>query len=331
MKKNPARSINLKKKPTVLLEKINNSIDVDHRLYKEDIQVSIAHCQMLIKKKIISSKEGNAIIRGLKNIFNDIKKDNVKFNSQLEDIHMNIESLLFKKIGKIAGRIHTSRSRNDQIVTDLKLWIRRQTKKIDKEIRSLQKSLLRIANKNTETVMPGYTHMQIAQPVSLAHHVMAYIEMFGRDRSRLENCMTRLNKNPLGTGALAGTAFNIDRKLTSNLLGFASPTANSIDSVSDRDFVIEFIFCLSLIGIHLSRLAEEIILWASQQFQFVVLPDELSTGSSILPQKKNPDGAELVRAKASSSIANLTNILCLIKSLPLAYSKDLQEDKKNNI
>lgn len=328
MKKNLSQNFHLKNKPSVLLEKINNSIDVDHRLYMEDISGSIAHCKMLIKTKIISSKEGNTINRGLKQISNDIQRGKIKFDPKLEDIHMNIESLLFKKIGNVAGNLHTARSRNDQVVTDLKLWIRSQSKVINKKIQSFQKSLLQISKKNIETVMPGYTHMQIAQPVSLAHHIMAYVEMFGRDRGRFQNCVTRLNENPLGSGALAGTSFNIDRKLTSKLLGFAKPTANSIDTVSDRDFAIEFIFCLSLVGIHLSRLAEEIILWASQHFQYVVLPDELSTGSSIMPQKKNPDGAELVRAKTASAISNLNNILSLIKSLPLTYSKDLQEDKK---
>ena len=328
MKKKPARNISLRKDSSSLLEKINSSIDVDQRLYKEDIQGSIAHCKMLIQSKIIPSKDGNAIIKGLRQIKKDIEKNKVKFDSKLEDIHMNIESLLFKKIGQVAGKLHTGRSRNDQVVTDFKLWIRVNIRNFDKELKIFQKVLMQVAKKNINTIMPGYTHMQIAQPVSLAHHLMAYVEMVGRDRGRLNNCLTRLNENPLGAGALAGTSFNINRKLTSNLLGFTKPTTNSIDSVSDRDFSIEFIFCLSLIGVHLSRLAEEIVIWASQHFNFVELPDELSTGSSIMPQKKNPDGAELVRAKVAVSISNLMAILSLIKNLPLSYSKDLQEDKR---
>jgi len=328
MKKKPARNISLRKDSSSLLEKINSSIDVDQRLYKEDIQGSIAHCKMLIQSKIIPSKDGNAIIKGLRQIKKDIEKNKVKFDSKLEDIHMNIESLLFKKIGQVAGKLHTGRSRNDQVVTDFKLWIRVNIRNFDKELKNFQKVLIQVAKKNINTIMPGYTHMQIAQPVSLAHHLMAYVEMVGRDRGRLNNCLTRLNENPLGAGALAGTSFNINRKLTSNLLGFTKPTTNSIDSVSDRDFSIEFIFCLSLIGVHLSRLAEEIVIWASQHFNFVELPDELSTGSSIMPQKKNPDGAELVRAKVAVSISNLMAILSLIKNLPLSYSKDLQEDKR---
>ena len=328
MKKKPARNISLRKDSSSLLEKINSSIDVDQRLYKEDIQGSIAHCKMLIQSKIIPSKDGNAIIKGLRQIKKDIEKNKVKFDSKLEDIHMNIESLLYKKIGQVAGKLHTGRSRNDQVVTDFKLWIRVNIRNFDKELKNFQKVLIQVAKKNIKTIMPGYTHMQIAQPVSLAHHLMAYVEMIGRDRGRLNNCLTRLNENPLGAGALAGTSFNINRKLTSNLLGFTKPTTNSIDSVSDRDFSIEFIFCLSLIGVHLSRLAEEIVIWASQHFNFVELPDELSTGSSIMPQKKNPDGAELVRAKVAISISNLMAILSLIKNLPLSYSKDLQEDKR---
>ena len=328
MKKKPARNISLRKDSSSLLEKINSSIDVDQRLYKEDIQGSIAHCKMLIQSKIIPSKDGNAIIKGLRQIKKDIEKNKVKFDSKLEDIHMNIESLLYKKIGQVAGKLHTGRSRNDQVVTDFKLWIRVNIRNFDKELKNFQKVLIQVAKKNINTIMPGYTHMQIAQPVSLAHHLMAYVEMIGRDRGRLNNCLTRLNENPLGAGALAGTSFNINRKLTSNLLGFTKPTTNSIDSVSDRDFSIEFIFCLSLIGVHLSRLAEEIVIWASQHFNFVELPDELSTGSSIMPQKKNPDGAELVRAKVAVSISNLMAILSLIKNLPLSYSKDLQEDKR---
>ena len=328
MKKNPARNVHLKEGPSKLLETINSSINVDSRLYNEDIVGSIAHTQMLIKTKIISSSDGKKIIAGLNQILKDIDKGKVKFLQRFEDIHMNIEALLHNKIGTLAGKLHTARSRNDQVVTDFKLWIKKNSLKIDNACRDFQKSLIGVAKKNTLTVMPGYTHLQVAQPISLSHHCLAYVEMIGRDRSRIKDCIKRLNENPLGSGALAGTSFPIDRKITSKLLGFEQPTANSIDAVSDRDFAIEFIFTLSLIGIHLSRLAEEIILWANQQFNFISLPDELSTGSSIMPQKKNPDGAELVRAQAAQTISNLNTLLVLMKGLPLAYSKDLQDDKK---
>jgi len=328
MKKNPARNMLLKKTPSKLLEKINSSIDVDVRLFQEDIEASSVHCKMLVRTRIISSKDGKKIINGLHQILKGIKKGKIKLDPKFEDIHINVEALLQGKIGPVAGKLHTGRSRNDQVVTDFKLWIKKHSQIIDDEIKKLQKALIRIAKKNTLSVMPGYTHLQIAQPVSLAHHCLAYVEMMGRNRSRISDCIKRLNESPLGAGALAGTSFPIDRKMTSRLLGFSKPTINSIDSVSDRDFAIEFIFVLSLTGIHLSRLAEEVILWSSQHFNFVELPDELSTGSSMMPQKKNPDGAELVRANASSVISNLNNILSLLKGLPLAYSKDLQDDKR---
>jgi len=328
MKKNPARNVHLKKGPSKLLEEINSSIDIDSRLFSEDIVGSIAHSKMLIKTKIISATDGKKIILGLNEIFKDIKKNKIKFQSKYEDIHMNIEALLYKKIGSLAGKLHTARSRNDQVVTDFKLWIKNNSIKLDDSCKFFQKSLIEIAKKNTLAVMPGYTHLQIAQPVSLSHHLLAYVEMIGRDRSRIKDCIKRLNENPLGSGALAGTSFPIDRNITSQILGFDRPTSNSIDAVSDRDFAIEFLFTLSLIGIHLSRLAEEIVLWANQQFNFITLPDELSTGSSIMPQKKNPDGAELVRAQAAQTISNLTTLLILMKGLPLTYSKDLQDDKK---
>ena len=328
MKKSPARNVHLKKGPSKLLEKINSSIDVDCRLYREDIQGSVAHTQMLIKTKIINSSEGKKIISSLHQILQDIEKGKIRFEQKYEDIHMNIEALLQKKIGVLAGKLHTARSRNDQVVTDFKLWIKKHALEIDTDCKNFQKALIGVAKKNVNTVMPGYTHLQIAQPVSLAHHCLAYVEMIGRDRGRIADCIIRLNENPLGAGALAGTSFPIDRQMTTKLLGFSRPTKNSIDSVSDRDFAIEFMFSLSLVGVHLSRLAEEIVLWASQQYNFITLPDELSTGSSIMPQKKNPDGAELVRAQAAHTISNLNTLLILIKSLPLAYSKDLQDDKK---
>ena len=328
MKKSPARNLNLKKNPSKLLEKINSSIEIDQRLYKEDIQASIAHTKMLAKTKIINASEGKKIISSLNEILKRIEKGNVVFEKKYEDIHMNIEVLLQKKIGSLSGKLHTARSRNDQVVTDFKLWIKKHALCIDSDCKNFQKILIHVAKKNINTVMPGYTHLQIAQPVSLAHHLLAYVEMIGRDRSRIEDSIKRLNENPLGSGALAGTSFPIDRKLTTKLLDFSQPTKNSIDSVSDRDFAIEFMFNLSLVSVHLSRLAEEIVLWASQQYNFITLPDELSTGSSIMPQKKNPDGAELVRAQTAQTISNLSSLLILIKGLPLTYSKDLQEDKK---
>ena len=328
MKKSPARNVHLKQGPSKLLQKINSSIDIDSRLYHEDIIGSIAHTKMLVKTKIISASDGKKIINGLNQIHKNISKGKVKFLQEHEDIHMNIEALLHNKIGTLAGKLHTARSRNDQVVTDFKIWIKNNAIKIENSCKSFQRALIKVAKNNTLTVMPGYTHLQIAQPVSLAHHCLAYVEMIGRDRSRMKDCIRRLNESPLGSGALAGTSFPINRKMTSDLLGFDKPTVNSIDAVSDRDFAIEFIFNLSLIGIHSSRLAEEIVLWSSQQFNFIMLPDELSTGSSIMPQKKNPDGAELVRAQAAQTIGNLTNFLTLLKGLPLTYSKDLQDDKK---
>ena len=327
MKKNPSRNVHFSKGPSEILDAINTSIDIDQRLYKEDITGSIAHARMLGKQKIINKKEQSAIVSGLKAIERDIEKNKVVFSKKLEDIHMNIESLLFKKIGKIAGKLHTARSRNDQVVTDLKLWVKKESKILDSELKKFQRTLINIATKNTETIMPGYTHLQIAQPITLAHHVLAYVEMIGRDRTRLEDCLYRLNENPLGAAALAGTSFPIDRKYTTKELGFREPTKNAMDTVSDRDFVIEFLFVLSLIAVHLSKIAEEIVLWSNQQFNFINLPDDLSTGSSIMPQKKNPDGAELVRGKTSIIISNLSSMLN-IKGLPLSYSKDLQDDKQ---
>ena len=328
MKKNPSRNVHFSKGPSEILDAINTSIDIDQRLYKEDITGSIAHARMLGKQKIINKKEQSAIVSGLKAIERDIDKNKVVFSKKLEDIHMNIESLLFKKIGKIAGKLHTARSRNDQVVTDLKLWVKKESKILDSELKKFQRTLINIATKNTETIMPGYTHLQIAQPITLAHHVLAYVEMIGRDRTRLEDCLYRLNENPLGAAALAGTSFPIDRKYTTKELGFREPTKNAMDTVSDRDFVIEFLFVLSLIAVHLSKIAEEIVLWSNQQFNFINLPDDLSTGSSIMPQKKNPDGAELVRGKTSIIISNLSSMLNIIKGLPLSYSKDLQDDKQ---
>ncbi len=328
MKKSPARNSYLKNHPSKLLEEINSSINIDKRLYQEDIEASIAHCRMLIQTKIITLKNGNKIINALKTILKEIKSNKIKFDSKYEDIHMNIEAILYQKIGSTAGMLHTARSRNDQVVTDFKLWIKKNSPIIEKEIQSLQKILIKIAKKNTLTVMPGYTHMQIAQPISLSLHVLAYVEMLGRDRDRFRDCIKRLNENPLGAAALAGTSFPINRNITTRLLGFSKPTANAIDSVSDRDFVVEFIFCLLMTAMHLSRLGEEIVLWANPHFNFIKLPDELFTGSSIMPQKKNPDGAEIIRSNVANIIGNLSSIIVILKGLPLSYSKDLQEDKK---
>ena len=328
MNKNPSRNVHLRKGPSKLLEAINVSINVDQRLYNEDIEASIAHTKMLAKQNIITNKDKTLIISGLNRILKEIKKGKINFKKELEDIHMNIENLLQKKIGSTAGKLHTARSRNDQVITDLKLWIKKNSIDLDRESKNFQKSLISIAKKNTHTIMPGYTHLQIAQPISLAFHLIAYVEMIGRDRSRLADCINRLNQNPLGSGAIAGTSFNIDRKMTTKLLNFKEPTINSLDTVSDRDFVVEFIFVLSLFGVHLSRIAEEIILWSSQQYNFISLSDDIATGSSIMPQKKNPDGAELVRSKAAIVISNLNNLLIILKGLPLGYNKDLQEDKK---
>ncbi len=328
MKKSLIRNVQFKKGPSKLLEDINASIDIDSRLYQEDIEASVIHTKMLIKTNIISSKDGNKIISGLKKILKKIERGEIKYEKKHEDIHMNIEAFLHKEIGNVAGKLHTARSRNDQVVTDFKMWIKKNSNIVDKEIKILQKSLLDISKKNIETVMPGYTHQQIAQPISLAHHLLAYVEMLGRDRDRLKDCIKRLNENPLGSGALSGTSFPIDRNFTTKLLKFSKPTRNSIDAVSDRDFVVEFIFVLSLVSVHLSRFAEEIILWSNQHYNFIILPDELSTGSSIMPQKKNPDGAELVRANVANLIGNLNSIIIILKGLPLTYSKDLQNDKK---
>ena len=328
MNKNPSRNVLLRKGPSKLLETINVSINVDQRLYNEDIEASIAHTKTLAKQNIITNKDKTLIISGLNKILKEIKKGKINFKKELEDIHMNIENLLQKKIGSTAGKLHTARSRNDQVITDLKLWIKKNSIDLDRESKNFQKSLIIIAKKNTHTIMPGYTHLQIAQPISLAFHLIAYVEMIGRDRSRLADCINRLNQNPLGSGAIAGTSFNIDRKMTTKLLNFKEPTINSLDTVSDRDFVVEFIFVLSLFAVHLSRIAEEIILWSSQQYNFISLSDDIATGSSIMPQKKNPDGAELVRSKAAIVISNLNNLLIILKGLPLGYNKDLQEDKK---
>ena len=315
-------------KPSKIMENINASISFDKRLYKEDILASIAHAKMLEKQKILSKEEASKIINGLKQIQKEIENNKFTFSSELEDIHMNIEDRLKNIIGEPAGKLHTARSRNDQVATDLKLWTRNAIETIDHCLKALQKELIYLAEKNYNTIMPGFTHLQVAQPVTFGHYLLAYVEMFGRDRSRYIDCSNRLNENPLGSVALAGTAFPIDRTFTTNELNFSSTSNNSIDSVSDRDFVIEFLSVSSITSIHLSRMAEEIVIWSTDQFNFIKLSDKFTTGSSIMPQKRNPDAAELTRGKSGRIIGSLVAIMTVLKGLPLAYSKDLQEDKE---
>jgi argininosuccinate lyase len=327
-KSNPMWGGRFSKAPTDAFQKLNQSISFDLRLAKYDILGSKAHCKMLAKSKIITQREYKQIIKGLDKIDKKISDGNFKFQTKQEDIHMNIESALTKVIGSTAEKLHTARSRNDQVATDFKLWIRNAYDCLDKSINNLQLSLIDKAEKHSDTIMPGMTHLQSAQPITFGHHMMAYFEMFKRDKTRIKNARSILNECPLGSAALAGTSFPIDRKLTAKELKFDKPTANSLDSVSDRDFVIEYLGVASLIAMHLSRLAEEITLWCSYQFGFIKLSDALTTGSSIMPQKRNPDAAELIRAKTGRIIGNLNSVLIMMKGLPLAYSKDMQEDKE---
>jgi argininosuccinate lyase len=313
--------------PAEIMRRINASIDVDRRLYAEDIAGSQAHSAMLVARGILSQEDGAAIAAGLKEIKAEIESGKFVFSAEREDIHLNIEARLAELIGPAAGRLHTARSRNDQVATDLRLWLRAAIDRLDRAMRELQRALLDRAEETADTVMPGYTHLQIAQPVTLGHHLMAYVEMLGRDRGRLADCRRRLDECPLGAAALAGTAFPIDREMTAAALGFARPMANSLDAVSDRDFAIEFLAAAALAGTHLSRFAEEVVLWTSDGFGFLVLSDAFTTGSSIMPQKRNPDAAELVRAKAGRLLGALVALLAVMKGLPLAYGKDMQEDK----
>ena len=310
------------------MEKINSSISFDKRLYKVDILASVAHAKMLVKQGIISNADGKKIISGLNTIEKEIKKDNFQFKNELEDIHMNIENRLKEIIGDAAGKLHTARSRNDQVATDLRIWTRQSINILNECLQQLQEKLIFLAEKNFDTIMPGFTHLQIAQPVTFGHYLLAYVEMFGRDRSRFLDCLKRVNVNPLGSAALAGTSFPIDRNFTTKELNFLSKSHNSIDAVSDRDFVIEFLSVSSMTSIHLSRICEEIVIWSSDQFNFIKLSDAFTTGSSIMPQKRNPDAAELIRGKSGRIIGSLMSILTVLKGLPLAYSKDLQEDKE---
>ena len=318
----------IKKDTSTIFKKVGNSIDVDKRLFREDIQGSIAHVEMLFKQKIISFKIKNKIVWGLNRIRNEIIKKKFNYNPNLEDIHMNIENRLFEIIGEDAGFIHTGRSRNDQVITDLKLWMRSSTNEIINILNDLIKIIIKNAEKNIETIMPGFTHLKNAQPISFAHYLLAYVEMFKRDKKRFQNNLDNLLENPLGVAALAGTSFNIDRNYTSKKLKFNRPTNNSIDTVSDRDFVTDFLYSVSVCSIHISRIAEEFIIWNSDAFKLIKLNDRIVTGSSIMPQKKNPDSLELLRGKTGSSFGNLFSMLTILKGLPLSYFKDLQDDKE---
>lgn len=314
--------------PDAIMEEINASIDFDKKLYRQDIQGSIAHATMLAEVGIISPQDASKIRDGLDTIASEIEAGTFSFSRSLEDIHMNIESRLKDLIGEPAGRLHTARSRNDQVATDFRLWVRDACDGMDAALRDLQIALCEKAADHTGTIMPGFTHLQSAQPVTFGHHLLAYAEMIGRDRGRFQDARKRLNESPLGAAALAGTPFPIDRDRTAALLGFDRPMANSLDAVSSRDFALEVLSASSICAVHLSRFAEEIVVWCSAQFKFVSLSDKFSTGSSIMPQKKNPDAAELVRAKAGRIIGALNALMIVMKGLPLAYSKDMQEDKE---
>ena len=318
----------INKNVSSLFQKVGNSIDVDKRLYKEDIQGSIAHVEMLFKQKIISFKIKNKIIYGLSKIQNEISNKKFEFNKKYEDIHMNIEKRLFQIIGEEAGYVHTARSRNDQVITDFKIWIRSSTKEINLNLDKVIKSTLKLAEKNIDTIMPGFTHLKNAQAISFAHYLMAYVEMFSRDKKRFTNNLESLDENPLGVAALSGTSFNIDRNYTSKKLGFKKPTNNSIDTVSDRDFVLDFLYSVSVCSMHISRISEELIIWNSDGFNLINLSDKVVTGSSIMPQKKNPDLLEYLRGKTGGTYGNLFSMLTILKGLPLSYFKDLQDDKE---
>ena len=314
--------------PDGLMEEINASIGFDKRLYAQDIEGSRAHCAMLVAQGIVSADDGAAIQDGLGAIEAEIEAGDFTFDAGLEDIHMNVEARLTALIGEAAGRLHTGRSRNDQIATDIRLWLRDEIDRLDEQLTALQAALIDQAERHADSVMPGFTHLQAAQPVTFGHHMMAYVEMFGRDRGRLKDCRKRLNECPLGAAALAGTSFPIDRAMTAQALGFDRPTANSMDSVADRDFIVEFLGAASLGAVHLSRLAEEMVIWGSAQFGFVAMPDGFSTGSSIMPQKRNPDAAELVRGKTGRIIGAQIALLVMLKGLAMTFAKDMQEDKE---
>lgn len=314
--------------PADIMEEINASIGFDRKLYRQDIEGSKAHVRMLATQSIVSGEDADKILQGLDTIASEIEGGSFEFSRTLEDIHMNIEARLAELIGPVAGRLHTARSRNDQVATDFKLWVRDTLDQLDGQLRDLQRALATKAETHAAVVMPGFTHLQSAQPVTFGHHLMAYVEMAARDRGRFRDARARLNESPLGAAALAGTSFPIDRAATAQALGFDRPAANSLDAVSDRDFVIEALSAASICAMHLSRFAEEIVVWCSAQFNFLTLSDAFTTGSSIMPQKKNPDAAELVRAKTGRIYGGLNALLTVMKGLPLAYSKDMQEDKE---
>ena len=324
----PIWGTRIKKNASTLFKKVGGSLPIDKILFKEDIEGSIAHVEMLYKQKIINFRIKNKIIWGLKRVNNEIIKKKFKFNYDLEDIHMNIESRLFELIGEDAGYIHTARSRNDQVITDLKLWLKKATKKIIILLDSTNSNILKLAAKNVMTIMPGFTHLKNAQPISLAHYLLAYVEMFKRDKKKFKNNLEFLDENPLGVGALTGTSFKIDRNYTTRKLKFKKPTNNSVDTVSDRDFVLDFLHSSLVCSLHISRIAEELIIWNSDAFNLITLNDKLVTGSSIMPQKKNPDPLEYLRGKTGTFIGNINSMISIIKGLPLSYFKDLQDDKE---
>ncbi len=314
--------------PDAIMEEINASIGFDKRLFAQDIAGSKAHAAMLAKQGIISKADASRIRKGLDQVQAEIEAGKFTFSRALEDIHLNVESRLKDLIGPAAGRLHTARSRNDQVALDFRLFVRDTVDHLDAQLKELQLALARKAEQHAETVMPGFTHLQVAQPVTFGHHMLAYVEMLARDRSRLADARQRMNENPLGAAALAGTSFPIDRAMTAKALGFDRPTRNSLDTVADRDFVLETLSACAICSMHLSRLAEEIVIWSTSQFRFVKLSDKFTTGSSIMPQKRNPDAAELVRAKPGRIIGALLSLLTVMKGLPLTYSKDMQEDKE---
>ncbi|NIY96069.1 argininosuccinate lyase [Salipiger sp. HF18] len=314
--------------PDAIMEAINASIGFDKRLAAQDIAGSRAHAAMLAATGIISDSDAETIREGLLTVLSEIESGNFAFSTALEDIHMNVEARLKEVVGEPAGRLHTARSRNDQVATDFKLWVREQFDAFESGLLALIRALVDQAEAGAEWVMPGFTHLQTAQPVTWGHHMMAYVEMFARDLSRARDARARMNESPLGAAALAGTGFAIDRHMTAEALGFARPAANSLDAVSDRDFALEFLSTASICAMHLSRFAEELVIWSSAQFRFVALSDRFSTGSSIMPQKKNPDAAELIRAKIGRIFGANVALMTVMKGLPLAYSKDMQEDKE---
>jgi len=318
-------------KPDPIMEDINASIDFDRHLYRQDIAASKAHAAMLAKKGIITAQDAKRIAHGLDTILSEIEAGKFSFKRALEDIHMNVESRLAALIGPAAGRLHTARSRNDQVATDFRLWLRDAIDALDGKLAAYQRALAEKALDHAATVMPGFTHLQPAQPVTFGHHLLAYVEMAARDRSRLADARKRLNESPLGSGALAGTSFPIDRAMTAKALGFARPMANSLDAVADRDFVLETLSACAIASVHLSRLAEEIVIWSSPVVGLIRLSDKFTTGSSMMPQKRNPDAAELVRAKTGRVFGALTALMLVMKGLPLAYQKDMQEDKEGAI